>query len=121
MKLLASIRRGVALILLLALLPSCVSYHSATVPEISSIRQRDLRLTLDDQSKVILMRALLQSDTIRGYRSDGQAQARSLEAIPLANVQGIEVREFAKGRAIALGLIGVTAIFFALMSSIDVP
>jgi hypothetical protein len=73
-----------------------------------------LRLTRADGQRVVLTRARVAADTLRGERPDADGGGRpSAVAIPVDSVRGLERRRFSLARTVGLyfGVMGL--VFFA--------
>jgi hypothetical protein len=109
--------RGVAMILLVTLLPSCMNYHG-TVPSLlpSNIPQ-DLRLTMEDRTQLILLQAVLQNDTIRGFQQD-EHRRRTPRNIPVSEVQAVEVRQVDGGKTAAAVLVSLGTLIVVVLATV---
>jgi hypothetical protein len=107
-------------LLLVGLLPSCISYHNTNPSQLSRSSPQDLRLTMSDNTKLVLLQAVLHSDTIRGVQLES-SQTRTPRSVAVSDLQGIEVRTMETGVTAAVGLAVLGGLFIAVGSSIDVP
>jgi hypothetical protein len=75
---------------------------------------------MEDRTRLVLMQAVLQNDTVRGFQLD-QAQTRIPRSIAVSDVQTIEIRRVEAGLATAVGVAVVGGLLIAAASTIEVP
>ena len=115
-------RRAIATLLLVLYLPACTSWQvGKTSPEqlFEDDPPEKVRVTQTDGSRVELLAPMITADTLRGSVKGDSVSV----AIPLSNVQTVEVRESdsLKGLALTVGIVGLVVGLFALMFSGDLP
>ncbi len=115
-------RRATSTCLLLLLtsttMTGCVSWQSQMTS--TTIRpQTDVRLTRPDGTKLLLVHAEIRGDSVHGYgMSRSRQSAPPTYAMPLADVQNLEVRRFSGEHTFGL-VFGIAAFFGGLALLID--
>jgi len=102
------LRRGTALLLLLAYLPACTEWHPLPGPQPAArlIGEQDLLVTLRDGNQVELLKARAGRDSVVGLAGARYHKVRT--AIALRDIRDLAERRPDNGKT-GLAVLGVTA------------
>ena len=118
-----SFHRAVALVALLAYVPACTEWHPLPGPQPARqlMGEHDLLLTLRDGSRVSLLKARVQGDSLVGMAGPRYPKVR--RAVALAEVRGLADRRMNEGKSVAAmvggGLLALVAMGIAASESMN--